>query len=96
MMLLLCPAAEVADKTAAVNVVEAEAVIVYVHLFDLGDVVCDGRLTDENIPVCLIDGILGIVHLANFHNISVTDKHQQILFIQPANLIRCLDVPSAG
>lgn len=53
MMLLLCPAAEVADKTAVVNVVEAKAVIVYVRLFDLGDVVCDGRLAGKNIPVHL-------------------------------------------
>ena len=79
--LLLCPAADIADKAAAVDIAEAEAVIVDVHLFHHSNMIGNGYLVNENSLIRFIDWIFGVVHLSDFDHVLISDEHEQILLI---------------
>ena len=58
--LVLCPAADIADKAAAVDVAETEAVVVDVYLFHHRNMVGNGDLAGENSSIRFVDGIFGV------------------------------------
>ena len=74
--LLLCPAADIADKAAAVDIAEAEAVIVDVHLFHHSNMIGNGDLVNENSLIRFIDWIFGVVHLSYLNDILISDEHE--------------------
>ena len=58
--LVLCPAADIADKAAAFDVAETEAVVVDVYLFHHRNMVGNGDLAGENSSIRFVDGIFGV------------------------------------
>ena len=79
--LLLCPAADITDKAAAVDIAEAEAVVVDVYFFHHRHMIGNGDLMNENSLIRFIDWIFGVVHLSDFDHVLISDEHEQILLI---------------
>ena len=79
--LVPCPAADIADKAAAVDVAETEAVVVDVYLFHHRNMVSNGDLAVENSSIRFVVWIFGVVHLSYLNDILISDKYEQILLI---------------
>ena len=77
--LVPCPVADIADKAAALDVVETEAVVVDIHLFHHRHMICDGDLTGKYLSIRFVNGILGIVHLSDFNDILISDEYKEVL-----------------